>query len=97
MLVEDELKKIVYRDGSKSYKREKLAGVEQFSEWKNPAQIAVHLFFASGRIKRGGGVTERGYLNLLASALSLRAAGPATVLSHKLGKWNTSRDVILAG
>ena len=34
-----------------------------------------------GRFKRG--VTERGYPHLLASKLSLCAAGPATVLSHK--------------
>ena len=35
----------------------------------------------SGTFKRG--VTERGYSHLLASALSLRAVGPATVLSQK--------------
>ena len=34
-----------------------------------------------GHIKGGG--TERGYSHLHASTLSLRAVGPATVLSHK--------------
>ena len=36
---------------------------------------------SSGTFKRG--ITERGVFALLASRLSLRAVGPATVLSHK--------------
>ena len=39
------------------------------------------VFLRRGLIKRG--VTQRGYSHLLASTLSLRAAGPATILSHR--------------